>query len=41
MEKITKKENKAIEDLENVAKNIKTWMDINRLKMNDGKMDFD
>ena len=30
----------AIEDLENVVKNVKTWIDIDRLKMNDGRMEF-
>ena len=35
-----KEEKKTIEDLENGAKNNKTWMDINRLKMNDGKREF-
>ena len=33
-------EKKTIEDLENGAKNIKTWIGINRLKMNDGKSEF-
>ena len=34
------KEKKAIGDLENVTKNIKSWMDLNRLNMNDGKTEF-
>ena len=34
------KQKEPIEDLENVAKNIKTWMNINRLKINEGKMEF-
>ena len=34
------KEKEAIEDLENVVKNINTWEDINRLKMDYGKTEF-